>query len=861
MKKVLKVFTTLSLLALVMAGCDDKKGSDSATSNSVVDGSESSNNDSSNSSNISQGTDSSTSNSSNSGNSSSSSVEQESYSIRVNSAPNATVQLSKTTAYPGDIITISVTPDDGYIVSKIAMNNQELTSTSFVMPATSVRIDVVTTLINKDGITLGGDLSVRLEDEGNGIYVARNVKVEKDSNVYYTLDGGITTLSLIQFNTYKTFADISSSTKDGFTIAGNGIYDFYYDSNDLSEPCYVQRVGIINLPTSESDVAKLFSGEARSESTLNPLGVNKVEYYSSVKNEKYEWNLYSDNSSYAQITHPVTGKEKAIVYKVQEGNVYKVVDNYLEGSVDPTYVTRGDTTAFSGKYDIVDVISNRKYQYLQSSVDIDANAYSHTMESLDFEFYDAYRTGYTGNVFNDVTVDHNATVTSTKLDNGDFKVELDSWVRWDGSANYESTLGYRSAYITYELDVTFTAAGAIRNGSYTRTIYDTASYDFSSNSFKAGWESVEADKIVTFAYSYGAAKAGKPQVDVSKYFTSEISNVVVQGKQQDKEGFISVSEDIKASVLSASTYDTNMTFVCLPSTALDAWQYGTVASSNTTVIAPKNSSSPYDFRGVVAGTSDITIGNHTKNANDVTKVVTVTVSNSAYIKGIFMYTVHPYPDYDETFDSSKGIVICGNKYEIQLAGSSTTSNYVMNGLDITFEYTSDLFTLEYDNETGKMTIDATNSNVAQQTSVTVKVNTPYRISDWPVSTFTFTVMPRETFEDSLVGSWTQTTSNTYIDFTTDTTGTIYYVKGNTSRSFDFTYTYDSKSGKIEASVPYSNGTFHTLKMYIDSADGALCVCFYTETLTEGWESDVEVLIGDYYEDEYDPIYQYDTFFK
>ncbi len=880
-KKILKVFASMFLLTLVIAGCDNGKDSSSSASensssapisNSVSSDASSNGSttpvDSSSPSSTSSEDSSSPSSTSTPSSSDSSDPTPEEYTIFVASSNNANVELSKTKAAAGEVITLTITPDEGYRVDKVVMNNNELTGNSFVMPNSSAIINVYTTLVDKDGYIIDGDISAKLVDEGNGLYVARNVRVESDANVYYSLGGNTEPLSVTKLDNNKTFANISiagASHSGGFKIAGNAVYDFYYDSNNLATPCYVQRVEVINLPTTEGAFASLFAGEAKSDSTVYPAGVNRVEYTSVSKNEKYVWDLYSDNSSYAQVTNPVTGKEKAIVYKAQEGNVYRVVDNYLEGTSEATYVTRGDTTAFSGQYDVVNAVSQRNYQRLQSDVDVDANLYSHTMESLDAEFYQAYRNGYVGNIYNDVTIDHDASVVPTKLDNGDFQVSLNTWVRWDGSSNYQTTIGYRSAYIDYKMDVTFTKAGAIKTGSFTETIYGTDYYDFASKQFKAGYETVEPKREILFTYSYGDAKSGKPDVDVSKYFTQSITDIQVQGKNSSAADTLGVSEDLKASASNAATNANNMTFVCNPATALDMWQYGPVASSNTTVIAPKSLSTPYDFRAMASGSSEITIGNHTANANSVTAKKTIHVDTAAFIKGVFMYTNYPYNDYDETFFANYGLVESGKTYEIQIAGTSQSGNYVYSGLGLTFTNTTgndDLLTLSYDDATGKLTIDASKANVTAETIVKYTVNCPVQLADWPSATFTYHVLPASEYEDSIVGTWNNVNDSSYIQISNDTNGTIYVANGASTLNFDFTYTYDSSSGKINASIPSSNGTYYTLKMYVDSTDGALCVYFCSETIGSGWD---DITLNEYFGvnvgDEYGAEYQYEAFKK
>lgn len=866
-KKLLKIFASFAFATLALTSCGQTPDSSSAEGSSPITPSTQTSE-----SNTSENSNSEVSTPSHEDSSTPSTPAAEEYVILVVASGNATVTPSHSKAAAGEVVTINVTPDSGYLVDRVEINGVALQSNtySFVMPATSVAVSVYTTLEDKDGYIVNGDISAKLVwDEEEQVYVARNVKVEADSRIWYSTGANSEGLGMVSIDVSKTFANIDLASGKGFMIGGNAIYDFYYDPSNVTTPIYIQRVGVINLPTTEAMIEDLFSGSAKSEATLNQNGVNKVEYYSSIKNEKYEWDLYSDNSSFAKVTHPVTGAEKAVVYKVQNDNVYTVVDNYLEGRVDPNYVTRSDTTAFSGKYDIVSAKNNRAYQYLPEEVAADANSYSHNMESLDFDMYDAYRNGYVGNIFNDVEVFHDSSVVSTRNADGGFTVSLDSWVRWANSQVYSESMGLLNAYITYDVELTFTAAGAIKSGSYVETRHNDTSYDFATNNFKPGYDTVEPYKTLAFSYGYGEANEGQPQVDVSKYFISEISNVSVKGKNQTEEGKISIGDDIVCATVAEANYATNMTYEYAPATALDTWQYGPQSSSNTRVIGPKDTSSPYNFRAFVGGEADIVIGNHTKNANTVTYTKKVTVDNSAYVKGIWMYPLHYLEgaDYDDDlFGANQANIDAGRIYKVQVAGSTTSgSSYAMNGLNLTFTYSKEgIVELSYDNTTGILTIDTRNATNTEKVSVSVTLHSPAQIADWPESTLTFTVNPPVDYPDDVTGTYTSTSPsvNAQITFTSNTAGTIYVG----AATYSFTCEYNNLDGKFDnckivgapATVEY------TFDMYIDPADFALCVLLMEhEYSTTGWETiDTEILGGIIYDsDGYEQGVGYEAFTK
>ena len=852
-KKLLKVFTTFSLLSLAIAGCNTptNSGNNSPATSESSNGSETS---TSQGGQTSQG-----------GNESQPSYTgpgetvKEEYVILVVATGNATVTPSKNAAYEGDIIELDIQVESGYRIEKVTVNDKviENENYSFAMPASSAAIRVYTALEDKDGYIVDGDIQAKLVEEENGIYVARNVRIEQDSSIYISLGQGSDRLSLDKINNIKTFANLGTTTGDGFSIAGNAIYDIFYDPSDIATPIYIQRVGLINLPTSEAMIEDLFAGSAKSDTSVYPAGVNKVTYKSSSKDESYTWELYSDNSSLATITTLDGSAEKAIVYKAQKGDTYTVVDNYLEGSVDATYVTRGDTTAFSGNYDIVSAKTSgqHSYQYTPAEVRFDANVYSHTMESLDFDMYQAYRNGYVGNIYNDVTVLHDSTVKSEVInENGDFKIELDSTITWADSTVYDKA----SAHIVYDVNLVMTKAGAVKSGNYTETVYEKDYFDFKSNTFKPGYETVKPARVISFTYSYGQPKEGQPNVDISKYFVQEITDVKVQSKTLTTPNTLSIGDQIVASEIRQAAYNTNMTFSCKPETALDVWQYGPQASSNTMVIAPRSTGTPFEFKAVGSGTADVTIGNHTKNSNKVTGTATIKIDAAGFLKQVYMNTVYPYSDYNGTFDSGKGVVETGKKYVIQLEGKTVNNQYVKEGLQLSFteKNGNDLLDLYYDNTTGKLTIDATKVKVTEKVTLTYEVHSPFEAPDggWWNSELIFHVIPGVEYLESVAGtSWGYSDSDitASVAFTSTTAGTI-TITGAINKNFDFTYTYDNEFGTFTS---YINDLYVTLDMFIDGEDGALCVLLYEN----GYDSSDDYLgmagDGDGIENQYAVFFQ------
>ena len=299
-----------------------------------------------------------------------------------------------------------------------------------------------------------------------------------------------------------------------------------------------------------------------------------------------------------------------------------------------------------------------------------------------------------------------------------------------------------------------------------------------------------------------------------------------------------------------------MTFVCEPVTALDQWQYGTISSSNQTVIAPRSITTPYELKAVGVGKANVTIGNHTKYSNTVTYDHEITVANAAYIKSVWMYPGKYLEgaDYnDDTFYANSAYVEAGKVYKVQMTGTSTSGSYIYEGLGLSFECTKNdgLLELYFDDKTGILTIDASKASVTENTTVSYTIVCPVQVEDWPQSKLSFTVVPGTDYVDSVVGSWTSmdTEVNAKVEFLTDTTGVV--TVG--SKEFEFIYTYDVSSGdfkSVRVTSGISSSDYATLDMYIDPTDMALCVCFYVESIGDGWSSNLIEYIG------YAPDYEY-----
>lgn len=834
----------LSLLilstALVIGGCNNNSSSASDNSSNT--------NTSDTTSNSSTTVEDSSSSSSSSEEESSSQAPIESV-IRVEADSNKVTYECKDKAFTNEVVEIKITAKDGYMISSVTCNGKQCSGSNgvykFVMPNTSALIEITAVLVETGDYYISdenGNAVANLTQAENGLFVAKDVSFNTDTAVQYNIKGNVLTVS--EINIEKTFAnlDVKRTGRGGFMIGGNATYDFYYDPANVTYPCYIVRTKVNSLPTSASDVYDLFDGSVRSESTVNPVNLNHVEYKSTTANEDYSWDLYSDNSSLATVKN-LLGKDVARVYKAQKDNLYVVVDDYTEANYGSksNYVERGDTTPFAGKYDIVDSAESGKgkYQRTAEEVEIDANKPSHTVESIYFDTYEAYTNSHVNNVMSDVEVKDGCFDPATMLpttngqrvkselvgDNGDFKVTVNYYVMWENS----SGLSLTSAYITYDFEVLFDKAGSIKEGSYTERTYTSSYFDFTSKTFKTNpFDSNTTTSEFVFKYGYGNKIDGQPNFDTTPYFISSISDINYVGKEGNSFK-VSVSEELK-SLETKNGNDWGLSYSYLPATALDSWQYGISKSSNRTVINTKRVSTPYEFLAIGFGTSTMTIDNHTANGADVKESFDITVANEPFIKSAFMNTTTCDQAYKhETIYANKGEINTGKSYTVQMNASTKANNYISSNMKLHFSFKSAAFVkndgsrvnvdnpenyikIPYDDETGLLTFDVKKTVLPSDVKyldVVISIDSDFTSEElWQNSEIQLIIKPGEEVLESIVGSWSAANSQfadtvtfTDVDSTTYSgykTGVIKYYNDSTSSfdTYEFSYTYDSKKGNI-----------------------------------------------------------------
>lgn len=811
-KSSLLVLSLLAVTSISLSACGSNSEQSSISSGESSVSSESS----------SVGGNSSSVSSQNSGTSSSSesTTPAKTYVVYVQETAHVTVEADKQLAAAGETVNLTITPDSGYEVTSVSVNDEKIKGTSFVMPSRGVFVKVVVELVVQGDYMLGGDISETLvKNVETGMYEARNVKITSDSRVSFVIKNKA--LSVTQVNAAKSFADIHLPTdnKAGFDLTGGCTYDFFYDPTDPETPCIVKRVKIDQLPATDTQLETLFAGTVKGETTVNPDGVSKVTYTSTERNDSYTWELYSDNSSLATVTtNAANARQKGVVYKSIDNNVYTVVDSYVENHSGHsiTYTEAEDRTRFSGKYDIVSSkdYGHEDYQRTLDEASRDVNTYSHTMQSLDFDIMYAYRTGFV-NAISDDKYTYDIKVNSEWAADGEtFTTVVDSWVTVEAAGtSYTDGTSYHNEF---DVTMTFTKAGALLSLVYDELDYDSTQYDIKNQKFVTGGEdNPKSEKYVTATYTYGTPKEGKPTFDTTPYFISAINSLEVVDSKGNK-AIVNRNDSIEmfntdAGYLATSSKYINMDYT--PTTALDTWQYGIISSSNTDVIMHKYDEPvqyPFEFVGKAEGTSTLTIGNHTASTGVKGTVNAVVPSQANNVKSVYAYVVYPYENTN--WDSSTtGKIYAGFEDDVKLAATlsnNTTDQYADLKVDSS---NNTLLAVTYDRTTGYMHLDATGArNITQATNITITIDASYDDSyrNGSKCTLSVKIMPAPHLVESVVGTWDYVDEDGSVaakgftasmTFNEDGTGSITANDGSDQYVISFKYTFNKSKQLIEAS--------------------------------------------------------------
>ncbi len=750
----------LLLSALALAGCSDP----SSSTSSLPGGS-----DGDNSSAI---TDSSGDSSDESGESESNTTppvvdEDETYVIRVGNIPSgATVTIDKSEAKEGETVTVTVTVEDGFSIRSLSINGSPISVeqsgdgyvATFQMPDRSV--EVTLTLKVEGAVTIQGGITAVLTEEtaGSGIYVARNVKVPAEAEFSFFVQD--TELTMLDLDYTKCFASIHSGGSDGeLSIAGGATYDFYYDDN--ADPalgrCYVKKVHQDSYPNSPETLHLLFDGQARSESTMNPDDVLTLDYKNYVTDVHYSYQNHLNGSYATAVKASNEDRSLGLVSKKIDGDVYSVVNSYIDGGA--YHGQDGNYSAYAAKYGIVETendigVGLSRYSRSKAMADYEAHAYSHDYEDLRFDFMYAYYVGYDTSA--DIGTDglglFERNIVSTATASG-FDVDLDSFREIDTSNETMIDEEDReTSYYTYDADFSFDATGRLLSLTYQAKRYDEYAYDF-QNHVLLDPEDYEILSNLEVAYTYGAATTDN-KADDSAYFTSAMSATV---RDEDLgEEYADVNAIQKRGDGTDSSVNEHLTLVSDKAGALDLENWTIIASSDPSVIGPRNSSEPYTFMPKQSGKATLTIGNPTVSSVPTTEIEVEVVDNIE-VRSFYM------TGKDGVFSASQELLTSSTSFTMA-AGQTRTFRVYGSPYDVDVPFTPvssnpDLLSVSsYQGSDGHFYLyyDARNADNQETVDITVTLNSDKYMDGFDPAEFTVTLQPRSDF--SPIGDWNLVTS-------------------------------------------------------------------------------------------------------
>ena len=730
----------------------------------------------------------------------------EDYPITVTQTQGVTVTLAKKRAVKGEKITFTVVASSGYKVTDVKTNAATVTNEgngnySFIMPERSVRI-TVSVAIDGDFV-LTGDFSAKLEKEGD-LYVARNVAVPYNGNDYaeftYVVQksGQSTRLASLALDETRCFANVSFTTsKDNeLRIATGCTYDFFYDVNSGERPCYVIRKSVDSMPTTgEALFTRVFDGRMRSEPTLHAPDLTGIAYTYNTADLKYSYNykLHANNTSLATIydTTDENNMQTYYVYKHADYDkgVYEVVNTwpqekgnneneYALWELDPYGDFMGDGKthkAFSARLDITDEETDTRIEISKRDAARNVKMGAHYGAELEYEFYDAYRAVFSGNVYINAPSWVNPGYEITPNNDGSFKVTVNSTVEYNRDETGTTADVTDHSGHTNELVMNFLKNGALKDMSWTRRDYAQNQWNFTSHTPLNKENCVK--KTITCTNTYGESTSGACNFDTTPYFISNLSKVSWYNKDNTDGKSATVSNVCFGDTLELYPYgeagkQSSIVdeFVYTPSTALDMWQYGVTAVENKSIV-DLNGQNRYEVVNV--GQTNVTIGNFASNVTAPTKSVTIKSQATKCAKQFYINCyVAGYDSYGG--ESASDLVARAGKtstYYVDVSaatGKKAPCSYRLafnsgerDDVDnLIYSATSKYLTYSTDNHVLTLNCNTADSlALTKPVVINVKVLSDYYEPNWPISTWTIKVLPA--VGGDIVGSnWVY---NTYVD--------------------------------------------------------------------------------------------------
>ena len=239
------------------------------------------------------------------------------YTITV-SATNGSVTPSKTTAYYGDEITLTVTPNSGYILDSLTMNGTAVSNNKFTMPASNVTVSAtfkVGTLKVTAGTCSNGKVTPSATSVNYNTVVTFTATPDKGYELdYFLVDG-----TKISGNTYTVTKDITvTAVFKAKTFTLTIIYRCAGTSETLDTETQQMTFGTSKTITP----TKSFTGYTKTTTTLN-VTMNEegktvyVEYTINTYTLTVKHLIYNDGGAFANTeTYTLKYKESKTISPV-----------------------------------------------------------------------------------------------------------------------------------------------------------------------------------------------------------------------------------------------------------------------------------------------------------------------------------------------------------------------------------------------------------------------------------------------------------------------------------------------------------------------------------------------------------------
>ena len=806
------------------------------------------------------------------------------YKIMVTAPTSVHYSINKERAKEGEeVILVINSIDEGFNLKEVVLNtNRTLTPEAdgktykFSMPNQSASI-VIRVSVNGD-VVIDGDFVAAFTKESSGIWAARNVSVPAGSGLFakFNIKVGESKLQALDLDESVSFGDIHMITGNqnyNFEISRGATYDFFYDESKDEAPFSVQRKRIDNYPTTAPQLAAVLidSYAVRSEPAMYIPDLATAEYEimdkstTDVFNHKFSWKKYNNNTTLATIEDKLDDHNMLVYRHYDETNkTYEVVDTYAlkEGSKtindDRFRESYNNYGAYSARYDVIDGDDyGFRYAKNKTSVMREINSTSHNPAYLlEKDIMWAYRVGVTGD---DVSWSV-STIVSNPTTNG-FTTAVDTTVEYDHSAS--TYLSERHEAYVYDVDLSFDERGAVTSLVYKETLFSKDQWDFQQHKPLTGQTGSVKIKI-NASYTYGVANEACT-FDPSPYFITSIDSYRYVSKSiTDKatvatDSYFALGEGVMISDGSGKIKD-EITISYTPSTALDLWEYGPVASSNEDVIAKLPTDLYYQMAAHNEGDSVVTFSNHVNAATikGASLDVNCHVIAGKDIRSFYIMDVISDPSYAPVESWYQANVHANGTYKFRIQPSPSGSPLVYTA---TSSNTS-LLTIKSAPNSADLVIDTTGAkNITENVKVNITINsTRYEAGATP-TVLEIYIIPAHA---NPVGTWDSTSyPDTHLVFTTEEYQNG-YSKGYISDHyftdegedlgtdvFYFAYKYDGSyvdayiyAMDIQTMTSKPAVADMYLEFYYDAPTGYFCVFLAEREIDEEFNTYYTPILGD-----------------